>query len=285
METQANVYTVMVASEDFLRGGYLDNGNLPVSSDSEETARNFRARIDRTASIEILSARDCMQAYSTQYVSARGDLLLVQNSPGTNYFPGADYYPDGDYSPGATQYYSSTSYSEIPTPPYFSLPTTYPSYYWVCPSGNRTICNPSPDLWNVTGSIVQYCWSEKTKENCKVCFSLYFAITVIICNFVKVISMFMTFKTHKHGALVTLGDGIESFLDKEDITTRGLGIYSTDRIQLLWNWDANKSQTLSDLTPSYEKLFLEMNSKQWKPKSWYWGSAATRKRWAICFAM
>jgi len=270
---QANVYIVMAASEDYLKGGNLDAGNLQVSNDSIETAQNFRDRIDRTASFEKLSARDCMQAYSTQYLSARGDLLLVQNSQG------ADYSPDG------IRNYSYAGYSEIMGPPYVSLPTTYPSYDWVCPSGNRTICNPGPDLWNVNGNIVQYCWSEKAKENCQVRFSLYFAITVIICNFVKVISMFMTFKTHKHGALVTLGDGIESFLDKEDITTRGLGIYSTDRIQLLWNWEDNTSKTLSNLTLPYEKLFLEMKSKQWEPKRWYWGSAATRKRWAVCFAM
>lgn len=97
--------------------------------------------------------------------------------------------------------------------------------------------------------------------------------------------MFMTFKTHKQGALITLGDAIESFLDQEDVTTRGLSIYSTDRIQLLWNWKDIQSTNLSKLTLPYEKLIMEMESKQWRPKRWYWGSAATRKRWAVCFAM
>ncbi len=272
LTTQANVYTVMAASEDYIRGGNLDTGNLQVSNDSIETAQNFRDRIDRTASFERLSARDCMQAYSTQYVSARGDLLLVQNSQG------ADYSPDGNRN------YSYAGYSEIMGPPYASLPTTYPSYDWVCPSANRTICNPGPDLWNVNGSIVQYCWSEKAKENCQVRFSLYFAITVIICNLVKAISMFMTLKTHNQGALITFGDAIESFLDKEDVTTRGLSIYSADRIHLLWNWIDIESKWVSKLSLPCEKILMEMKSKHWEPKRWYWASAATRKRWALCFA-
>ena len=42
--------------------------------------------------------------------------------------------------------------------------------------------------------------------------------------------MFLTFKKHKRGALITVGDAIGSFFDDEDATTRGLPIYSTDLI-------------------------------------------------------
>lgn len=244
LTTQANVYTVMAASEDYLRGGNYDTSNLRDSFPENdtynniiETPKSFRDRIDSTASFERLSSWDCAQAYSTQYVSSRGDLLLVQNRTG------ADYYRDGIRNYSIVDSLDSTicandspsslwyaNYSERTGLPYVSLPITYPSYEWVCPWCNHTSCKTNPDFWKPYGDIVQYCWSEKVKENCEVRFSLYFAITVIICNLVKVISMFMTFKTHKQGALITLGDAIQSFLDQEDVTTRGLSIYSTDRI-------------------------------------------------------
>lgn len=286
----------MAASEHYLEGGNYDTGNprnfFPENDHYIETADNFRNRIHRKGSFEKLSARDCIQAYSTQYVSSRGDLLLVQNSlRSDSYRDGIPQYSIVDSLDSISNRFPSTSnqsyaktldYSDLP---YVSSPITYPSYDWMCPSGGQIPCKPDPGLWMPYGDIVQYCWSEKAKQNCQIRFSLYFAITVIICNFVKVISMFMTFKTHKHGALITLGDAIESFLDHEDVTTRGLSIYSSDRIQLLWNWEGNQSKSLSKSTLLHETLFMEMESKQWEPKRWYWGSAATRKRWAVCFAM
>ncbi len=235
----------MAASEDYLRGGNYDTNNLhdffPKNDTYHKvivTAKSFRDRIDRTASFERLSTWDCVQAYSTQYVSSRGDLLLVQNRLG------ADYYRDGIRNYSIVDPLDSTSYA-IPSPssqsyarysertglPYVSLPITNPSYEWMCTSDSEIPCNAKPDpvVWKPYGDIVQYCWSEKAKENCEVRFNLYFARTVIICNLVKAISMVMTFKTHKQGVLITLGDAIESFLDQEDVTTRGLSIYSTDR--------------------------------------------------------
>ncbi len=103
---------------------------------------------------------------------------------------------------------------------------------------------------------------RESKENCEVRFSLYIAITVITYDLVKAISMFTTLKTHKQGALITFGDAIESFLDKEDVTTCGLSIYSADRIHLLWNWEDFESKVVSKLSLPCEKILMEMKSKQ-----------------------
>lgn len=191
LTTQANVYTVMAALEDYLRGGDYDTNNFRDFFKVIEAAKSFRDRIDRTEGFERLSTWDCVQAYSTQYVSSRGDLLLVQNRLG------ADYYRDGTRNYSIVDPLDSTSYA-IPSPssqsyarytertglPYVSLPITNPSYEWMCTWDSEISCNAKPDpvVWKPYGDIVQYCWSEKAKENCEVRFSLYFAITVIICN-------------------------------------------------------------------------------------------------------
>ena len=294
------MYMVMVASEDFLAGGNYNIDTTPpyghpISNDSfrnlTQIAEQFR---DRLGSFEKLSARDCFQTYSTQYVSTRGDLLLVQNHVGQ------EYIVDSAIPHSIPDYVSSILQPESPPSirtwfdyenntgfPYLSVPIRYPSYDWVCPLNSQNPCDPrnrteipSPDTWQPYGDRVQYCWSEKVEENCRVGFSLYFAIVVMVCNFVKVIGMFLTLKTHKRSALITVGDAIESFLDDEDVTTRGLCSQSTDLIQLLWSW-----KNVSELALPHEKLLHDVQSMQWEPKRRYWGGSATRKRWVGCFGM
>ena len=284
LTTQANTYTIMAATEEYLAGGPLYTGNssdilrkIAAYDTLITTAETFRERIQKKGTFQKLSARDCLQAYSTQYVSTNGDLLLVQNAVGAEYYLGET---------------ASTGYAASDGLLYVSFPTTYPSYSWACPLGSQIPCNPqnktetpSPDLWKPYGDIVQYCWSEKVKENCKVGFNMYFAIIVVTCNLVKVIGMFMTFKTHRQGALITLGDALESFLDKGDVTTSGIYIYSTDRMRYLWSWKNEIPHWATGLIPTREKLLREMQSKQWVSKRWYWGSAATGRRWICCFVL
>ena len=260
----------MATSEAYLSGGILEIQNhsdfFPDSgmySIVMQTADSFRNQIQHGGSFERLTVDDCLRAYSTQYVSARGDLLLVQNHVTADAVLGYSSYPDNS-----------------------------PSYDWACPAGSHRPCNPynktevpSPDLWKPLGEIVHYCWSEKVEENCKVGFNLYFAITVMICNLIKVVGMFLTLRTQKQKALITLGDALESFSNKEDITTRGLCTYSTDQISLLWSWIDNDSDSLPKLLSPHGKPTFGVNSKKWRPKRWYWGSAATRTRWASCFVL
>ena len=307
----------MATTEDYLSGGPFDlAGNLSHSlaentyHDINQTAENFR---ERFRDFERLSVQNCFQAYSTQYLSARGDLLLVQKKVGKEYYQigaanelfDSDGYSIPDYVlDSSRRSYPNYAYSN--GLPYVSQPTNYPSYEWACPLDSLIPCNPgnktetrSPDRWEPYGDIVQYCWSENVEEICKIGFCLNFAITVMICNFVKVTGMFLTFKMHKKGALITTGDAIESFLEKEDVTTRGLCTYSTDRIRRLWGWNDSikwpgpevNIELATCLGMDHEwllgksKEWDELQFKQWESRHWYWGSSATRKRWVGCLAL
>ncbi len=82
LTTQANQYTVMTASEHFLKGSEYDAGNLLDILNGTldyvvQTAEDFRSRIQIPGRFEQLSARDCLAAYATKYVSTRGDVLLI----------------------------------------------------------------------------------------------------------------------------------------------------------------------------------------------------------------
>ena len=269
------------ASEDYLAGGTFNLSDfrlhdvLPVDliigsqrydsiyNETKYYLEGFRTQLKDRGAFERLNAEDCRRDYSTQYVSARGNLLLVQEMAASN-----------------------AAYRII------SHPLLYPSYMWACPWNSARPCNPysktevpNIESWKPYGNTVLYCWSRKVEENCKVGFSLYFAITVMICNLIKVIAMFLTWKTHRQKALITLGDALESFLDKEDNTTRGLCTYSADQIKLLWNRIDDQSNLVAELTTPQERLIYGRESKQWHPKLWYWGRSATWKRWASCYAL
>ncbi len=77
--------------------------------------------------------------------------------------------------------------------------------------------------------------------------------------------MSLTYRTHKQWALITLGDAIESFLDRPDNFTSGLSIYSTDRIQLLWSRGTGPTDFVSDLMLQKDNSLLDSRSKRWIP--------------------
>ena len=260
----------MATTEDYLNGGALDvrknfdfDPNGGIYDTLASIADSFRTRVQHGGSFEKLSVNDCIRAYSTQYVSARGDVLLVHTQVTEDKFIGYINSPNDSWPVG-----------------------------WGCPTGIDKSCYefPKPDilspaLWESLGETVDYCWSERVNENCKVGFSLYFAVTVMICNFIKVVGIFLTLKTQKRKALITLGDALESFLDEEDTTTRGLCTYSTDQIQLLWSWTGNELKLVSELLSQKERLAFGVESTKWRSKRYYWGSSATRIRWTSCFAL
>ena len=230
---------------------------------TNESLENFRQRILNSGRFERLSTRECLKAYSTQYVSARGNVFLVQDQV----------------------MYSTLSISG----PYLSSPTDYPSYTWQCPWQSQADCNPynktqikDMDLWSPFGEVVRYCWSELSKENCKLNFDLDFALIVMSCNLIKIICMFLTLRKHKRSALITIGDAIQSFLDCPDPTTKGLCTISTDRMVSLWEW---RCTFAPELMLAKKRFLLDVECQKWTPKRRRWSSSVTGGRWYVCYIL
>ncbi|KAB8213217.1 hypothetical protein BDV33DRAFT_210419 [Aspergillus novoparasiticus] len=78
---------------------------------------------------------------------------------------------------------------------------------------------------NFYGSLqtpVLHCLSKKGEERCRLLFSPPIAITVILCNVVKVVCMALTSRVgRRSGILLTVGDAVSSFLTCPDMTTKG----------------------------------------------------------------
>lgn len=95
------------------------------------------------------------------------------------------------------------------------------------------MCNQTLDQkWNCTTSIakghkpwtvekheVLYCRSLPIEEHCELKFSVVILSVVIVCNLVKAACTLMTVWKLNEPTLVTIGDAINSFLQRPDITT------------------------------------------------------------------
>lgn len=105
------------------------------------------------------------------------------------------------------------------------------------------------------------------EEQCKLNFSLEIALIVIACKLTKVVCMFFTVWKRRDSALVTLGDAIESFLETPDSSTRGLCMFSSDVMKLLWTWEDN---LLDEFGPTRTDFLEDAKILKWKPKCRYW---------------
>lgn len=291
----------MAGPEDFLNPGFIDTrfyeGDCSVLASS---AQEFRNGI-KSGVFERLEVKDCRDEYMQQYVSRRGDLLLIQNS--TKLF-GYNQSYDQFTDTGSDPYNATCTLGNWWDPilsvwddkafPYIVDPHQLPSFAWQCPwpgiefgCNITTIASPTDasDMWEPFGGPVDYCWSERLEEECTLTFNVPIGIAVIVCNLLKALCMSLTLLLAKRSALMTLGDAIESFLCCPDPHTTGLSILSADRINFLWQQEritiALPTVFGGDLRrKALDNLFFDA----WSPTQPRWWRAATPSRFH-CFVL
>ena len=183
MTTQANSYTVLAGAPSFLDPSHNYTDFYRFGDRSQElirTAINFRELIQHSGRFENLTVQQCAEAYSQQFVSGHGDLLLIQNSAvlyGTHNgsqiignrpisangsiirpttgeitvfgsygsFPVTLYSDDTDsYGrplPNGIASNQTVQGNVINDLPYKSQPLDIPSYRWQCPWGTGQHCS------------------------------------------------------------------------------------------------------------------------------------------------
>lgn len=239
-----------------------------------------------------LSPSECLKAYATQYVSARGDVLIVQN--------GSILQPNFTRSDSTTEQfvpaYNGYALFYHKRIPFQSYPTQYPSYQWQCSvdiQEDRCSLNYShtdiQSTWLPYGGQVQYCLSEHVLEQCELDFNVQFAILVIISNLAKVICMFLVVWRHDPSTLITLGDAIQSFINRPDPHTQGFCTVPDHLLAVLIRWASRAPQAMDALAPHdadvnlmQRKFMNEPRFREWRPPSRRWWSAPSISRWILC---
>jgi hypothetical protein len=172
------------------------------------------------SSLQRLSNSECIEAYTTGFVSGRSDVVLVStlhNAPNSllwsKYpFPYLQYgAPDIDHSAWVC--------TDIPNSPLFSATCTFQR------------AQQYSTNWTIDEIPIEYCLSKVVENHGQLQYNVFILLIVAICNFVKALLMTWIALRYKTSALMTLGDALSSFLRTPDQTTEGICLMSSKDIR------------------------------------------------------
>ena len=139
--------------------------------------------------------------------------------------------------------------------------------------------------WTPFNSTVLSCYSERTKEECDLSFSVYITFAVLICMLTKACCMYMTIFWSGEPALRTLGDAIESFLSSPDRHSVGMCAFSASQIQLLWSQERIATVWGDFFNGQDKRRMLEIRfSHKWAAARPRWWRSASPSRFG-CFIL
>jgi hypothetical protein len=208
-----------------------------------------------------LSPSQCISAYSTAILFTRRNLILI------------------------TSHSSTVNGSLLGYNPYYDAGMTdsIESYSWICNSTFKNHGIPCVDvISNVTAAAadwtsmnirpkVERCLSERISGTCSLQFSFLIMLVVIVCNLAKTVVMAVTAFKLVWSPLVTIGDGIASFVADPDEYTKGFCLLTAKKIkQVEWQADPRDSSSIHI---------------SWKVEKLRWAQSASVRRWILCNAL
>lgn len=262
----SNQYYIAAVNDAFTKAGPL-NISVSAHSDTDFDTQSILASLHKAAasnSLEKLDNAACIQAYANAFQYSRSNLLLV--TVDENSTAGADY---------SNLYYVNYATFEgvAPGSGSVSCGTTVDTFGWICPA---SICAntckdryqellPSAPSWSplTAPRPVSYCLSQRTSEHCKLHFSVDLITVVIVFNILKALLMCYAVFGISEEPLMTLGDGISSFLRTPDTSTRGCCLFTKkefNNIGMVW--------------PSI--------ARQWHRTKMWWFRSGSLFRWLAC---
>lgn len=161
---------------------------------------------------------------------------------------------------------------------FHSMPFDATPHAWLCGKYSAArygaSCNMDVDkegyVWPLLESTVAYCLVEAGPPGlCRITFSLPLLLAVIAANVIKLAAMLAILFRYNQPTLVTLGDGIASFLERPDAATEGMCLWSKKNFRERAEWRrADRWSTVP---------------KEYNPKLYptFSGSAATKVRWNV----
>ena len=249
-------------------------GNFSKPGFTGEVQR-MRTLLEQNA-LEHLSPIDCINAYNVKYQSTYGSVLLVSdNESPVVHNTCVDWDCNPTFNSG---WMCDIDSSAVPYDPQDRYQTLTVSYDPKSTDSSRCLLlakelrnNASNWTPNFRGGLdntlkTAYCLAERVDDECSVQSNPYVAIIILGLNLAKAIAMLVTSQKVTGRSLVTIGDGISSFLETPDQYTRGMCLASYrdfKRMHRKWN-----------LVP-----------KTYAPTRVWGFSAAGKKRWIGCIAL
>jgi hypothetical protein len=106
------------------------------------------------------------------------------------------------------------------------------------------------------------CLSEISPERCQVQLNQNIMYIVIACNVLKAALMFMVLEWMNYETIVTIGDAIETFIRKPDVTTKDCCLTASRTVKQLWKTsEARQSQRYQ--LGSKDRWYSVISGKRW----------------------
>lgn len=254
--TGENGYKVAVVKPEFLEGApfnttsinNLQKPNLPLSSsgnvivndthnliwtdyyiptiapEDDDLLKSLQSKA-RAGRLSSLTNEECIMAFNATTQTRYGNVIAVSEGVVSNSsVVWLDHFSPGDESTSWICRYTNKNSS--------ALNTNIPALNIDCTSkilaGNLTVwsigvyaLNLGHNHWRIESYPISSCLVE-SYSSCVLQYDIRLLITVIVANSVKVIVMVATLMQYKMPALITIGDGIASFLQSPDEVTKGM---------------------------------------------------------------
>ena len=130
---------------------------------------------------------------------------------------------------------------------------------------------------------ISYCLSQRVPFRCRLQVHIWFLITVIILNAIKIFSMTLTLLKREGIPLITLGDAISSFLERPCPRSAGLCLHSGKEIERILEAKKDQAEEESPMLCEGPKIWQKRDLR-------YHSSIATLSYWTyialyVCIAV
>lgn len=297
---QANEYTLVVGTPDFLNNGTIvcmpdsDNDDEPLALDATCSYVDFIRDGYSAGNYTEMSPTECITAYASTFLAGRRNLIAVMDTTSTdaNYYLWPPFsFPTQEnvtlgwpqqtsvmpadlknstaingttlvsiFNPTLIGQYRSAFYS-FPNPPYQWLC----NYYTINGTCTAKSAQAFGESWRITPAMypIKTCYSELVPPLCKLEYASLLVGIVLVCNAIKTICMVITaLKLWRldNPILVTVGDAASSFLEHPDETTKGYCLIDRNSVKA---WKSKKIGVKAYKLPKTLRFFRAASLLRW----------------------
>ncbi|PPJ57742.1 hypothetical protein CBER1_00020 [Cercospora berteroae] len=158
-----------------------------------------------------LEAQQCLDVYGSDLLTEHSHAFaIVDPSIPVNI---SDYDREGKYS---ARNWSAVGMPEADAE---GMPMFWPSE--INDIADETQRDSYSESWLLSGMYLEYCVAKKEPSHCKLQFSMYILVVIIVCNVINMSVMIWHLWHQRSEVLVTFGDALASWLRDVDNNTTG----------------------------------------------------------------
>ena len=253
------------------------SGYTGGEANSDDVRNLAKWLVTQKPSLQRLEVPECIQAYSTGESLTMGDVLMVVASDiDTSLY---SYGYEGTFPANLVKWPNQLG----TTNPFSSIEGPSPAipWYWICGDPENAESDPKCNPVQVTESgkwiwsgerglvPIDHCLARKFSPSCELNMSIGIMIAVLLCNLGKLAAMVIGVFICTDRPLITIGDAISSFLEEEDVTTKGLSVATKEYFPGFWNDNtertSRKDRTRAIVKQAQRKEEVSKATGSWHP--------------------